>query len=70
MICYTVRSAVLLAVGILLQWFWSGVDLTGNQTRDELDPWYITFWSGVDLTGNQTTDEELEELRGFGAVSI
>ena len=41
-------------MGILLQWFWSGVTLTGNETSkldvivDDL------FWSGVTLTGNET----------------
>ena len=34
--------------------FWSGVDLTGNQTQYR-DGWQVVqFWSGVDLTGNQT----------------
>ena len=53
MIRYKVRSAVLLAVGILLQWFWSGVDLTGNQITYDVDAEEQLFWSGVDLTGNQ-----------------
>ena len=41
--------------------FWSGVDLTGNQTIVDCITYKKQFWSGVDLTGNQT-------LRAAGAV--
>ena len=34
--------------------FWSGVDLTGNQTASHTDDGAGWFWSGVDLIGNQT----------------
>ena len=34
--------------------FWSGVDLTGNQTVPDIEQSGVRFWSGVDLTGNQT----------------
>ena len=34
--------------------FWSGVDLTGNQTKKALRYSHRMFWSGVDLIGNQT----------------
>ena len=36
------------------QAFWSGVDLTGNQTGEVVFGNEPEFWSGVDLTGNQT----------------
>ena len=36
------------------RWFWSSVDLTGNQTLDEVGFAPTEFWSSVDLTGNQT----------------
>ena len=50
--------------------FWSGVDLTGNQTVvSNINP-YIPFWSGVDLTGNQTLLKTLKLSLSFGAVSI
>ena len=35
-------------------WFWSSVDLTGNQTTIIVDIGVVAFWSSVDLTGNQT----------------
>ena len=45
----------LFAVGILLQWFWSSVTLTGNETPDAQSILRMRFWSSVTLTGNETT---------------
>ena len=44
--------------------FWSSVDLTGNQTVDQLRAVDLQFWSSVDLTGNQTefATEDMVEL--------
>ena len=39
---------------MLWQWFWSSVDLTGNQTVFLRNIRIGGFWSSVDLTGNQT----------------
>ena len=41
-------------MGILLQWFWSGVTLTGNETDRMNFTNPLAFWSGVTLTGNET----------------
>lgn len=41
-------------MGILLQWFWSSVTLTGNETphaEADVPRW---FWGSVALTGNET----------------
>ena len=40
--------------GILLQWFWSSVTLTGNETPVRLISYHDQFWSSVTLTGNET----------------
>ena len=45
------------AVGILLQWFWSGVTLTGNETETGNYNAQVEFWSGVTLTGNETSSK-------------
>ena len=45
--------------------FWSGVDLTGNQTGVWLNPQQDPFWSGVDLTGNQTWEKILDATCPF-----
>ena len=44
----------LFAVGILLQWFWSSVALTGNETSAVSGMGHYAFWSSVALTGNET----------------
>lgn len=33
--------------------FWNSVDLTGNQTRTDIEKSPHPFWSTVDLAGNQ-----------------
>ena len=43
------------AVGILLQWFWSSVTLTGNETLALEVLHTVLFWSSVTLTGNETS---------------
>ena len=57
------------AVGILLQWFWSGVTLTGNETCNWWFKHVGKFWSGVTLTGNETRTHGLARIIGFGVVS-
>lgn len=42
-------------MGILSQWFWRSVDLTGNQTHQLVHQQAHVFWRSADLTGNQTT---------------
>lgn len=41
------------AVGILLQWFWSSVTLTGNETKSSVLGRRSRFWSSVALTGHE-----------------
>lgn len=43
----------LFAVGILLQWFWSSVTLTGNETGSGERLAIDLFWSSVILTDNE-----------------
>ena len=48
------RAAISYAGEILLQWFWSSVVLTGDQTRSSHVLRHGQFWSSVVLTGDQT----------------
>ena len=48
------RAAISYAGEILLQWFWSSVVLTGDQTVLFELPEGGLFWSSVVLTGDQT----------------
>ena len=57
------------AEGILPQWFWSSVELTGNQTQMQGRNLQPRFWSSVELTGNQTGKRIHGEGGSFGAVS-
>lgn len=50
------------AVGILLQWFWSSVTLTGNETSVFCPSPEGMFWGSVTLT---TGNEAGESLRCF-----
>ena len=49
--------------------FWSGVTLTGNETRRANVLVRAQFWSGVTLTGNETEMEVCFSCMSFGAVS-
>lgn len=57
------------AVGILLQWFWSSVTLTGNETVMRYTDTATTFWSSVTLTEHETECEQAKmALQGATAV--
>ena len=49
------RAAISYAGEILLQWFWSSVVLTGDQTSLMRGNYSMLFWSSVVLTGDQTS---------------
>lgn len=53
------------AVGILLQWFWSGVTLTGNETRLCEEAETKQFWNSVVLAGNETAALVYNRLAQF-----
>ena len=46
-------------------WFWSSVNLTGNQTHFRQLRHRLWFWSSVNLTGNQTTGMLFTLQAGF-----
>ena len=61
----------LFAVGILLQWFWSSVALTGNETQARKRGNMIGFWSSVALTGNETPEvAQLIKLLFWSSVAL
>ena len=48
---------------MFITWFWSSVDLTGNQTMENTVQLTRTFWRSADLIGNQAGhDERVEAL--------
>lgn len=57
------------AVGILLQWFWSSVTLTGNETMAGGHPAPGGFCDSVTLTEHETECEQAKmALQGATAV--
>ena len=52
-------------------WFWSSVELTGNQTAIPILAHVPRFWSSVELTGNQTCGYgRYDETRFWSSVEL